>query len=109
MSLRQWEEIQEMLRSVLRSLVLCGSAAAAVQAAGLLPDTFYQVAKTDVHAVSAPDAALFDEYGFDQSEQATYGKLTVTSWRFRDTTGALAGFQYLRPAAARKCDFAQIA
>lgn len=80
-----------------------------LKAASLLPDYYYQVAKADSQAVAPPDGPLFEEYGFDQSERATYGKLTVTSWRFRDTTGAIAGYQYLRPAEAKPCDLGKVA
>jgi hypothetical protein len=67
----------------------------------ILPDQFAGSDKSDVKAVKAPDPALFEEYGFDDGEQATYGPTTVTAWRFRDSTGALAGFQYLRPAETK--------
>ena len=84
-------------------------AAAYPLAAGLLPDYYDKMAKANSQAVAAPDPALFEEYGFDQSEKAEYGKMIVTAWRFRDTTGAFAGFQYLRPSDAKGCDMAKVA
>jgi hypothetical protein len=70
-------------------------------AGGILPDRLAGAMKSDVKAVAPPDAALFDEYGFDAGEQATFGPSTLTAWRFRDSTGALAAFQFLRPANAK--------
>ena len=70
-------------------------------AGGILPDRLAGVMKSDVKAVEPPDAALFDEYGFEAGEQATFGPSTLTAWRFRDSTGALAAFQYVRPADAK--------
>jgi hypothetical protein len=77
--------------------------------AALLPDYFNQIEKSHSQAVAAPDPALFEEYGFDQAEKADYGKMIVTAWRFRDTTGAIAGMQYLSPEGSEPCDFAKVA
>ncbi len=98
-----------MLRRV--SLAAAGLAALAALplSAALLPDYFDKLEKTNSQSVAPPDPALFEEYGFDQAEKAEYGKLTVAAWRFRDTTGALAGFQYLRPQDAKPCDVAKVA
>jgi hypothetical protein len=95
---------------MLRSLILPAIVIAVFPAnAALLPDYFYQTAKSGTQSVAATDPALFEEYGFDQAEKAEYGKMVVTAWRFRDTTGAIAGFQYLTPEGGQPCDMAKVA
>ena len=42
--------------------------------------------------------AHMDEYGVEADENADYGSFQVTAWRFKDTTGAYAGFLELAPA-----------
>jgi hypothetical protein len=84
-------------------------AGASLAHAALLPDFYEKQAKADPQTFAAPDPQLFEEYGFDQAERGTYGPMTVTAWRFRDTTGAIAGFQYLRPTAAKSSDLAKVA
>src|ERR1017187_212764 len=48
------------------------------------------------------DRPVWDEYGLKESEAARYEKggqdFTVTGYRLQDTTGAMAAFQWLRPA-----------
>jgi hypothetical protein len=95
---------------MLRSLTALAIAFGAISAKGaLLPDHFNQVGKSHSEAIAAPDPALFEEYGFDQAEKADYAKMTVAAWRFRDTTGAIAGLQYLSPQGSEPCDFAKVA
>src|SRR5436190_1655236 len=94
-----------MSRCVIAVLI----AGASLAHAALLPDFYEKQAKADPQTVAAPDPQLFEEYGFDQAERGTYGPMTVTAWRFRDTTGAIAGYQYLRPAAAKISDLAKVA
>ncbi|HEX4230850.1 MAG TPA: DUF6599 family protein [Bryobacteraceae bacterium] len=43
--------------------------------------------------------------GFLRAESAQYGKLHVTAYEMKDTTGALAAWEWLRPADAHACDF----
>src|SRR5215467_7722621 len=95
---------------MLRSLIALSLALGAMPSwAALLPDYFNQIEKSHSQAVAAPDPALFEEYGFDQAEKAEYGKMIVTAWRFRDTTGAIAGLQYMSPQGSEPCDFAKVA
>lgn len=79
--------------------LIIGLASAAT--AGVLPDQLGTVAKGASSAVKVPDQALFDEYGFDAGEQVQYGPLSVSYWRFKDSTGAMAAFQDLRPSDAK--------
>ena len=49
-------------------------------------------------AIDPADRPIWDEFGFQESEQADYGTFTATAWRFHDSTGAFAASQWLRPA-----------
>ena len=69
--------------------------------ATILPDKYMGALKSDPKAVEPSDPALFEEYAFDGAEQARFGPAVMTAWRFRDTTGAMAAFQFLRPADAK--------
>jgi hypothetical protein len=69
--------------------------------AAILPDEFAGAQKAQAKTVPVPDRALFEEYGFDESEQAVYGGTTITAWRFRDSTGSISAYQLLRPAGAQ--------
>ncbi len=73
----------------------------AVARGGILPDRLAGAMKSDVKAVEPPDPALFEEYGFDAAEQGKFGPTTLIAWRFRDSTGAMAAYQFMRPAAAK--------
>ena len=76
---------------------------AALAHAGIFPDALGDYAKGSAKDLAAPDAALFQEYGFEAAEQAeftspTLGKITASAWRFHDSTGAMAAAQSQRPA-----------
>lgn len=65
-------------------------------------------------AAAAPaPRALWDEYGFQEGEKAQYesdkGKFTATAYRLQDPTGAMAAFQWQRPAGARPSRLAELA
>lgn len=75
----------------------------------ILPDQLGPAAKKEIKTVQPRDQALFSEYGFEAGEQAQYGPMTVEAWRFKDSTGAMAAFQYLRPADARPSKLDQLA
>jgi hypothetical protein len=69
--------------------------------AALLPAELASAPKVDSKPVQPPDPVLFAEYGFDEGEQATYGPVHVVAWRFRDSTGAMAAFEQVRPSDSR--------
>ena len=50
------------------------------------------------------DTGVWEEFGLVQSETAEYvsdsRRFTASAWRFRDPTGAMAAFQWQRPAGA---------
>ena len=54
------------------------------------------------HAGDPPDRPIWDEYGLKESEAARYENgdenFTVTGYRLQDTTGAMAAFDWQRPA-----------
>ncbi len=63
---------------------------------------FFRISTAAV-AVTA-DHFVWEEYGFEESERAVYemgGKrYATTAWRFRDATGAMAAYQWMRPPEA---------
>jgi hypothetical protein len=69
--------------------------------AAILPDYLGRAAKADSAAVQPKDPALFEEYGFEAGERARYGPVEVTAWRFKDSTGAMSAFQFMRPTDAK--------
>ncbi|HLJ14537.1 MAG TPA: DUF6599 family protein [Bryobacteraceae bacterium] len=77
------------------------------------PDQFGVYKKVSSKAVGAPDPALMQEYGFEAGEQAEYksptGAFTGTAWRLQDSTGALATFQWMRPADAKPSSISKLA
>ena len=54
--------------------------------------------------VTVQDRPVWDEYGLKESEGARYENgdenFTVTGYRLQDTTGAMAAFDWQRPAAS---------
>ena len=61
---------------------------------------------SSVLCAQAPnDKALWDEYGLAHSETTKSGKLSVTTYRMNDLTGALAAWEWLRTPGERSCDF----
>ncbi len=64
----------------------------------------------DGESVPLSDPALWTEFGLAASESAPYvgpgSKTKVTAYRLKDTTGALAAWEYLRPADGKSCNLA---
>ena len=81
MSVRQREEVQEMSRR-------CGVIAACLLFAS---------------ALLADDQSLWREYGLVHTNVSKQGKLTVTTYEMKDLTGALAAWEWLRPADGASC------
>jgi hypothetical protein len=57
-------------------------------------------------SLRADDSALWREYGLVQKQTTAQGKSTVTTYRMKDLTGALAAWEWLRSAKGRPCDLA---
>jgi len=76
--------------------------------AAILPDQIGNFDRGEIKSVAAQDASLYQEFGFISAEQAPYAlsgknpgkRFTTTAWRLRDSTGALALFEALRPGNA---------
>jgi len=81
--------------------------------AAILPDTIGAYKRTATVAPAIADRAIWDEYGLKASESATYEndgeKFTATAYRLQDPTGALAAFQWQRPAGATASTAAKLA
>src|SRR5258707_2212322 len=81
--------------------------------AGIWPDNFGAFHRTAVQPVEVSERPLWDEYGFQQAEQAQYEsgvqKFTATAYRLQDSTDALAAFEWQRPADAKPSPVAKLA
>ena len=98
---------------MLRSLTTLVLLAAGTAGAAIWPEQLAGYKRTSAKPVELQDQAVWVEYGVDLTEQATYVSgqkgFTGTAWRLRDPTGALAAFQWLRPADARPSDVVDLA
>ena len=69
-----------------------------------MPERFGNYTRGDVQAVTLTDRPVWDEYGLDKAEKATYksggNQLVMTAYRLKDPTGALAAFEWVRPVEA---------
>jgi hypothetical protein len=81
--------------------------------AAILPDSVGEYHRTATSQPAIIDKPVWDEYGLKASESATYAngkdKLTVTAWRLDDSTGAMAAFDWQRPAQATPSPAASLA
>src|SRR5262245_56268762 len=72
--------------------------------AGIWPEAYLGLNRTTVKRPPTVEAALAEEYGVEEAEQAAYSKggasFTATAFRLKDSTGATALYQLLRPAGA---------
>lgn len=110
MPVREWKEIQKMLRRIIPFVFLVAAAAANAQ---IFPDQVRDFKKSAPKTVSLPDFPLYNEYGFEAGEQADYTspekRFTATAWRFRDSTGAMAFFESRRPPGATPSKLSKLA
>jgi len=81
--------------------------------AAILPDTIGAFKRTATSQPSISDRQIWDEYALKASESATYEndgeKFTAVAYRMQDPTGALAAFQWQRPAGATASTAAKLA
>ena len=56
----------------------------------------------------AGDQAIWREYGLVATQTAPLGKLTLTSYQMKDTTGAFAAWEWLRTPNAHSCNLAAL-
>ena len=82
-------------------------------AAAILPEAIGPFHRVSVNPATLQDRALWDEYGLKESESARYQNgsesFTVTAYRLQDTTGAMAAFQWQRPADSTPSKLAPMA
>src|SRR5437879_1220450 len=98
---------------MLRRNLLVLFALAVTAKADLLPERFGNYTRDALKPVTVTDRPVWDEYGFDTAEQATYksggNQLVATAYRLKDPTGAFAAFEWLRPAEATPLKLAEYA
>ena len=79
----------------------------------LWPDQFGAFEKVASRPIALSDQAVWDEYGYQQAEEADYksgaAAFRARAYRLRDPTGALAAFQWLRPAKSQPSELGSLA
>ena len=92
---------------------LCALLLPALGAAAVWPETMGPWKRTAASPAKVADQAVWDEYGLKEAETATYEngdrRFTATGYRLGDSTGALAAFQWQRPAGAASAKLDQLA
>jgi hypothetical protein len=72
--------------------------------AAILPDTIAAWQRGTPGAAPVPEPKVWAEYGLQDAETTPYTdgakKISITAWRFNDSTGAMAAFWEIRPANA---------
>ncbi len=58
-----------------------------------------------LRGATSDNLALWNEYGLVQQQAQTVGKQTITTYRMKDLTGALAAWEWLRSPEAKPCAF----
>ncbi len=96
------------------ALVVPALAMATTAMAAIWPDDLGTFHRASTQAVTpSADRAIWDEYGFQEGESARYQgageQFTATAYRFQDPTGAMAAFEWLRPADATPSGLAKLA
>jgi hypothetical protein len=80
--------------------------------AAIWPDSIGAWRRTGTTVPKLSDQALWDEYGLKESEAATFEngnrKFTAIGHRLGDTTGAMAAFNWQRPADAKPHPLAEL-
>jgi len=81
--------------------------------AAILPEAVGPAHRTASARAENSDKAVWDDYGLRDSETATYGSgkesFTVSAWRLNDSTGAMAAFNWRRPAKSTPSTVASVA
>ncbi len=100
--------------TVVKRLAWLVPLAGSLAGAAIWPEQLGRFSRTSVApAAPASERAVWDEYGFDTGEQAVYqaagSRIKATAYRMKDSTGALAAFQWQRPAEAAPSKMAALA
>src|SRR5260370_4583406 len=102
MSMRKREEIQKMPRRLAGFFIALSLFGAPPPNNALWPDKLGDLSRTSAQKVVVDNRDLWDEYGLEAAEKAEYARkgktLSLTAYRLKDPTGALAIYQWLRPA-----------
>ncbi len=81
--------------------------------ADVLPEQILDFKRGEETPVKLENRALWDEFGYDASAQASYagpgGSFKLTVWRLKDSTGAMAAFHWLKPPNAAASKFEKLA
>jgi len=84
-----------------------------IAGAAIWPDAIGAFHRAAIIKVDLEDRPIWDEYGLKESESARYenGKesFTTVGYRLQDTTGAMAAFQWQRPAKSTPSKLAPMA
>ncbi len=88
-----------LLTRAARNLIVISVAASALNAA-IWPEKLGDAVRKSAGAAAVQDRRLWDEYGLEEAEKADYESFQGTAWRLHDATGAMAAFQWQRPADA---------
>lgn len=98
---------------MLRILILIAALAPLHLSGAIWPERFGAFTRTAVEPAAVADRAVWDEYGLEEAEQAEYTSGTqsfsAVAYRLKDSTGALAAFQWQRPAGAAPSRVAPLA
>ncbi len=101
-----------MLRSLALFLLFCAVLSAASQAP-VWPEPLGPFTRGAVQTVALSDRDVWEEYGLLATEQAVYTagarRFTASAWRFKDPTGAMAAYQWQRPAGAAPSKVGELA
>jgi hypothetical protein len=85
----------------------------ALAQAAIWPDAIGAWHRTAASKPVLTDGPLWDEYGLQESETATYENgsagFTATAWRLQDSTGALAVYDWQRPGKSEPSKLAALA
>ena len=77
---------------------------ASLQAA-IFPEQWWEYKRTSLTKIAPEDAMVWSEYGLQEAERAAYDdgkvKFTASAWRLKDSTSAMAIFQWQRPTGWR--------
>jgi len=101
-----------MLRSLIPLIIFIGAIAPGSQAA-VWTEEFFGFQRTELRKLTLPATAIWEEYGFEEGEEAVYTKdgvsFTASAWRFNDSTSALGVYQWQRPSGYRPSELAELA
>jgi hypothetical protein len=94
-------------------LLLAAVLAPALCLGAIWPDNIGAWKRTATMQATLLDRPIWDEYGLKESEAARYENggesFTVTGYRLQDTTGAMAAFDWQRPAKSTASQLAPLA